>query len=219
MKKRVLVAWSGGKDSAWALHALRGAADVEVAGLFTTVNESRIAVHGVSRALLERQALATGLPLVAVDLPAPCANDEYERAMRHLVARSLREGITHFAFGDLFLEDIRRYREKQFAGSGIALLFPLWGLPTDRLARDMTQAGTKAWIACVDTERAPRAWAGACYDARFIERIAAPIDPCGENGEFHTLVFEGPMLGRPVPCRPGRVRDEGRFVYSELEPA
>lgn len=219
--KRVLVAWSGGKDSAWALHLLRSEPDVEIAGLFTTTNEAdgHVAVHGVRPELLARQAQAAGAPLHTVVLPQPCANAQYEQAMSALAAKALAMGVTHLAFGDLFLEEIRRYRERQFAGSGLSLLFPLWGRPTAALGREMTAAGTRAWIVCVDTSRAPREWAGRCFDAGFVQGVPDGIDPCGENGEFHTFVFAGPMLRDEVPCRPGQRVDRDRFTYADLEPA
>lgn len=171
----MIVAWSGGKDSAWALHVLRRRSGVEVAGLFTTVNEDtgRVAVHEVPGALLREQAAAADAPLHTVPIPRPCPNDVYERGIAQFVAGAKSAGVTHLAFGDLFLEDIRRYRERQFAGSGVELLF-------------------------VDPSRAPRDWVGKVFDPAFVAAVPEGIDPCGENGEFHTFVFEGPMLRRPV---------------------
>jgi uncharacterized protein (TIGR00290 family) len=200
LRKKVLVAWSGGKDSAWTLHVLRSAGDFELAGLFTTVNKDtgRIAVHEVRRELLDEQARAADAPLHVIPIPRPCPNAVYERAIADFIAGAKRAGVTHMAFGDLFLEDIRRYRETQFAGSGVELLFPLWGLPTRPLAEEMTASGLRAWITCVDPKRAPRDWAGKVFDAAFVAAVPQGIDPCGENGEFHTFVFEGPPLRRPV---------------------
>ncbi|HET7197583.1 MAG TPA: ATP-binding protein [Burkholderiales bacterium] len=216
---RALVSWSGGKDSAWTLELLRRRSDVEVAGLFTTVHResAKVAVHGVPLALLEAQARAAGLPVRELDIPANCPNPVYERAVGELVAQAKAEGVTHLAFGDLFLEDIRRYRERQFAASGVELLFPLWGADTGRLARDMTGRGLRAWITCVDTEQAPAAWAGCLFDKRFVDEVPAGIDPCGENGEFHTFVVEGPMLRGRVDARVAGVRREGRWAYADLE--
>ena len=207
-----MLAWSGGKDSAWALHALRNGGEFEVAGLFTTINREtdRVAVHEVRRSLLVEQARAAGAALHTIPIPRPCPNAVYERAIADFVAAARREAVTHVAFGDLFLEDIRRYRERQFAGAGVELLFPLWGLPTQTLAQEMTAAGLRAWITCVDTRRAPREWAGSVFDAAFVAVVPQGIDPCGENGEFHTFVFEGPMLRDRLRARPGaRTESEG----------
>jgi uncharacterized protein (TIGR00290 family) len=195
-----MLAWSGGKDCAWALHVLRRSSDMEVAGLFTTVDEDtgRVAVHGVSGALLREQAAAADAALHTIPIPRPCPNAVYEDAIARFVASAKRAGVTHFAFGDLFLEDIRRYRERQFAGSGVELLFPLWGRLTRALAEEMTASGLRAWIVCVDSNRAPREWLGRVFDPAFVAAVPEGIDPCGENGEFHTFVFEGPMLRTPV---------------------
>lgn len=211
MGKKTLLAWSGGKDSAWALHALRSGGEFEVAGLFTTINQEtdRVAVHEVRRSLLIEQARAAGVALQTIPIPRPCPNAVYERAIAEFVAAAKREGVTHVAFGDLFLEDIRRYRERQFDGAGIELVFPLWGLPTRALAREMTAAGLRAWITCVDTRRAPPEWAGTVFDPAFVAAVPQDIDPCGENGEFHTFVFAGPMLRHRLCLRPGaRTRSE-----------
>jgi len=214
--RRVLVAWSSGKDSAWTLQTLRRDPAHEIAGLFTTVSEERVAVHAVRSALLEAQARSIGLPLHKIEIPYPCANAVYEAAIATFVERAKREGVTHIAFGDLFLEDIRRYREKQFSGSGVELLFPLWQRPTRALAEEMTESGLRAWITCVDSTQAPREWAGRVFDARFVNALPPGSDPCGENGEFHTFVFEGPMLRDPIPARLGEISERGRFVYADL---
>jgi uncharacterized protein (TIGR00290 family) len=212
-----MVAWSGGKDSAWTLHLLRSRADVEVAGLFTTVDErsGRVAVHEVRAELLEAQARAAEVPLHTVPIPRPCPNAVYERAIGDFIVRAK---VTHVAFGDLFLEDIRRYRERQFAGLGVELLFPLWGSPTRSLAEEMTAAGLRAWITCIDAKRAPREWAGSIFDAAFVNAVPQGVDPCGENGEFHTFVFEGPMLRGPVRARPGPAHASETMVCVDLLP-
>jgi len=217
---RVVLAWSGGKDSAWTLHLLRQRPDVEIAGLFTTVNEEtgRIAVHEVRGELLEAQARATGLPLHVIPIPRPCPNLVYEQALGQFIARARRAGVSHAAFGDLFLEDIRHYRERQFAGSGVELLFPLWGLPTRALAEEMTAAGLRAWITCVDAKRAPAEWAGRVFDRAFVAAVPPGIDPCGENGEFHTFVFEGPPLRGAVHAQPGAVTETDGTVRVDLLP-
>ena len=218
MPKRVLIGWSGGKDSAWTLHELRSTPDLEIAGLFTTVHGDRVAVHEVRIALLERQAERAGVPLHTLPIPRPCPNAVYERVIGEFVARAKLSGVTHLAFGDLFLEDIRRYRERQFAQSGVELLFPLWGRRTRALAEEMVEAGLRAWITCVDTKRAPREWAGRIYDAAFIEQIPAGIDPCGENGEFHTFVFAGPMLSSPLAAKLGALTEREGTVCVDLLP-
>jgi uncharacterized protein (TIGR00290 family) len=215
-----MLAWSGGKDSAWALHLLRRRDDVEIAGLFTTVNKDtrRVAVHEVRAELLEEQARAADAPLRTIPIPRPCPNAVYERAIADFVAGAKRDGVTHLAFGDLFLEDIRRYRETQFAGSGVELLFPLWGLATRALAEEMTASGLRAWITCVDSKRAPRDWAGKVFDAAFVAAVPPGIDPCGENGEFHTFVFEGPMLRVPIRASPGPATESQGMVCVDLLP-
>jgi uncharacterized protein (TIGR00290 family) len=220
VRKRILIAWSGGKDSAWALHILRRQPDVEIAGLFTTIHEdvARVAVHAVRTSLLAEQASAAALPLHTLAIPRPCPNAVYEKVLSEFLEKQKKRGVAHVAFGDLFLEDIRRYRERQFAGSGIELLFPLWRMPTRALAEEMTAAGLRAWITCVDSSRAPRDWAGTLFDAQFVERMPAAVDPCGENGEFHTFVFEGPMLNAPVRTRPGVITEDGGFAYADLLP-
>jgi uncharacterized protein (TIGR00290 family) len=217
MSARALLAWSGGKDSAWALHMLR-AGGVDVAALFTTVHDDRVAIHAVRRALLEEQARALGVPLHQLAIPRDCPNAVYERTVGEFVQRMKGAGVTHVAFGDLFLEDIRRYRESQFASSGVDLLFPLWARPTRALAQEMVASGLRAWITCVDTTQAPAEWAGRVYDAQFLPEVTPPVDPCGENGEFHTFVFEGPMLRRPLATALGRCSREGRWAYADIVP-
>jgi uncharacterized protein (TIGR00290 family) len=220
MAGRVIVAWSGGKDSAWALHRLRSEGELEVAGLFTTVDvdTGRVAVHEVRGELLAAQARAAQVALHTVPIPRPCPNALYERALAEFMSAAKGRGVTHVAFGDLFLEDIRRYRERQFAGSGLELVFPLWGLPTRALAEQMTASGLRAWITCVDARRAPRDWAGKRFDPAFVRSVPAGIDPCGENGEFHTFVYEGPMLCAPFGARPGPALEKGGLVCVDLLP-
>jgi uncharacterized protein (TIGR00290 family) len=220
LPKRALIGWSSGKDSAWSLQVLRRDPEVEVAGLFTTVNRenARIAVHAVREELLVAQAQALALPVLRVPIPHPCPNETYERAMAGFVATAKRDGITHLAFGDLFLEEIRRYRERIFAGGGVELLFPVWGLDTRLLAEEMTASGVRAIIVCVDTRRAPREWAGQVFDSQFVKRIPAGIDPCGENGEFHTFACDGPMFRHAVRARLGEIAERDGFVYADLLP-
>ena len=168
--------------------------------------------------LLRAQAASAGVALHTIAIPRPCPNAVYEGAMERFVEQAKADGVTQIAFGDLFLEDIRRYRERQFAGSGVELLFPLWGRPTDRLAAQMTDQGLRALIVCVDLKRAPREWAGAVFDSQFVARIPRGIDPCGENGEFHTFVCQGPMLRAPLDVRAGAVSEACGFAYADLAP-
>ena len=216
----ILLAWSSGKDSAWSLHVLRQDPTVEVVGLLTTINEAydRVAMHAVRRALLEAQAEAAGLPLVVVRIPSPCPNETYEAAMASAVADARARGITGIAFGDLFLEDIRRYREKQMSGTGLSLHFPLWGRPTAALAEAMIDGGLQARLTCVDPRVMPEDLAGAAFDRALLARLPAGVDPCGENGEFHTFAWDGPMFRRPVPVRAGEVVTRDGFVFADLIP-
>ncbi len=221
MKKRTLLAWSSGKDSAWALHLLRQNPDIEPAGLFCTINEvaQRIAMHAVRLELLQQQVLRIGLPLHLLPIPSPCSNEQYEAVMGDFVRQARREGIDCLAFGDLFLEDIRRYREEKLAGSGLTPLFPLWGMATDRLAREMIEAGLRARVTCVDPRVLPAEFAGRDFDATFLSDLPDGVDPCGENGEFHTFVFDGPMFRSPLPIRNGPVVRRDGFVFADVMPA
>ena len=225
-RPRVLLAWSSGKDSAWALHVLRAAAAAdpgapEVVGLLTTVNaiHARVAMHAVRRELLERQAAAVGLPLTAVGIPWPCPDGEYERVMRAAMEAARAEGVTHVAFGDLYLEEVRRYREERLAGTSIAPLFPLWGRPTRALAEEMIAGGLVAHLTAVDPARIPSELAGRRFDAALLAELPAGADPCGENGEFHTFVSGGPMFGRTIPVRAGPVVERDGVVFADLLPA
>jgi uncharacterized protein (TIGR00290 family) len=221
MSQRVLLAWSGGKDSAWALHVLRRQPQWEVVGLLTTFNQAfdRVAMHAVRRELVEAQARAAGLPLWAVPLPWPCSNAEYEAAMRQACRRAVDAGIAAVAFGDLFLEDIRRYRETQLQGTGLEPLFPIWGEPTAALARRMIAAGLRARLTCVDPKVLPEKFAGREFDARLLADLPPAVDPCGENGEFHSFVYDGPMFAAPVPVKLGEVVRRDGFVFADLLPA
>jgi uncharacterized protein (TIGR00290 family) len=215
---KILLSWSSGKDSAWALHLLQKKRPGAVAALLTTVNEAmdRVAMHGVRRDVLEAQARAAGLPLRVVPLPHPCSNEEYEARMRVAVEQAVAEGFTHAAFGDLYLEDIRRYREQQLAGSGLSPLFPVWGIPTDRLAREMICAGLKARLSCVDTRILGPSYAGREFNATLVDDLPAGVDPCGENGEFHTCVYDGPMFEGPLRLRTGEKEIREPFAWSDL---
>lgn len=222
-RPRALLAWSSGKDSAWTLHVLRQRGEVEVAGLLTTVNRAfgRVAMHAVRRELLAAQAAAVGLPLTTVEIPYPCSNAEYEAAMGAAMDRARLAGVTAVAFGDLFLEDVRRYREDRLRGSGLSPLFPIWGRPTDALAREMVASGLRARLTCVDPAKLPAAFAGRDFDGALLADLAAlpvAIDPCGERGEFHSFAYDGPMFARPVPIRAGEVVERDGFVFADLLP-
>jgi uncharacterized protein (TIGR00290 family) len=214
-----LVAWSSGKDSAWTLHRLRQAGEVEVVGLLTTVGSEadRVPMHHVRRRLLEAQADAAGLPLRAVAIPSPCPNVVYEAAMRDALARAAAHGVSMIAFGDLFLEDIRRYREEKLAGTGITPIFPLWGEPTAALAREMVAGGLGACITSVDTALLDASFAGRRFDAQLLAELPEGVDPCGERGEFHTFVHDGPMLHRPLAVVPGEVSARDGAVHLDLD--
>jgi uncharacterized protein (TIGR00290 family) len=217
---RTLLSWSTGKDSAWALHALRRQPGVTVVGLVTTVNEAfgRVAMHGVRRELAEAQAAAAGLPLHILPIPYPCPNEDYERIMGAFVGQQAAEGIEAFAFGDLFLEDIRRYREARLAGTGIAPLFPLWRLDTARLARDMIASCLQAYVTCVDPKKLPARFAGRRFDLDLLAELPAGIDPCAENGEFHTFASAGPMFADPIEIEVGETVTRDGFVFCDLVP-
>lgn len=220
MNKRVLVSWSSGKDSAWALHMLRRQPDVELKGLLTTFNEhfDRVAMHAVRRELVEAQAAAAGLPLWRVPLPWPCSNEEYERRMAEALARAGSEGITHIAFGDLFLEEVRRYRVRQFAGIGIEPLFPLWQPPggTAALARRMLEGDLHAVLTCVDTAWLDERFAGRRFDEALLAELPPAVDPCGENGEFHTFCYAGPMFARSIDVEIGAIRRAAPFCFMDV---
>jgi len=218
---RTLLSWSSGKDSAWSLHVLRQRPDVSVVGLVTTVNAAfdRVAMHGVRRGLLEAQAEAAGLPLHVLPIPHPCPNTDYERIMGAFVAQQAAAGVEAMAFGDLFLQDIRRYREAKLAGSGIVPLFPLWGLDTGRLAREMIGGGLEAYVTCVDPKKLPRTFAGRRFDLGLLADLPADVDPCAENGEFHTFACAGPMFTRPIAVKTGEIVTRDGFVFCDVMPA
>lgn len=215
---RILLSWSSGKDSAWALHVLRQQHPGAVAGLLTTVNEEadRVAMHGVRSSVLRAQAEAAGLPVTVIPLPHLCSNEVYEQRMAAAVAGAVAQGFTHCAFGDLFLEDVRRYREEHLAGTGLQPLFPLWGLPTSQLAREMITAGVEARITCIDARVLPRAFAGRRFDLDLLRELPPGVDPCAERGEFHTCVLAGPMLHGRIDAEIGEIVDRGDFVFADL---
>jgi uncharacterized protein (TIGR00290 family) len=218
---KALVAWSSGKDSAWALEEVRGAGTLEIVGLLTTVTSEfgRVSMHAVREQLLEQQGAALGLPCRKVRIPWPCVNETYEAEMARALAEARAEGVTHVVFGDLFLEDVRAYRETKLAGSGIEPVFPLWGRDTSRLAREMLDGGLRATLTCVDPRALDPAFAGRAFDAALLADLPAGVDPCGERGEFHTFAWAGPMFERAIPVDRGEVVTREGFVFADLVPA
>ena len=216
---KILLSWSSGKDSAWALHLLNQTHPGAVAGLLTTVNEAvnRVAMHAVRRDVLEAQAAAAGIPLRVVPIQSPCPNDVYEERMRVAVEAAVREGFTHAAFGDLFLEDVRRYREDRLAGTGLEPLFPVWGIPTPQLAEQMIDGGLRARLACVDTRVLDASFVGREWDRTLLREFPAGIDPCGEKGKFHTCVYAGPMFTKPLVLDPGEIVTHEPFTWADLK--
>jgi uncharacterized protein (TIGR00290 family) len=216
--KRILLSWSSGKDSAWSLHVLRQRGEYEVAGLLTTFNEAadRVAMHAVLRDLVEQQAAAAGLPLWAVPLPWPCSNEQYESLMAQTCAKAVSEGIEGVAFGDLFLGDVRAYREKQMTGTGLQPIFPVWGRPTRALAEEMIAGGLRAKLTCVDTTKLDQSFAGREFDQSLLSALPAGVDPCGERGEFHSFVYAGPMLNATLPISVGVTVIRDQFAFADL---
>jgi uncharacterized protein (TIGR00290 family) len=215
---KILLSWSSGKDSAWTLHVLRRDGIGEVAGLLTSVNETagRVSMHGVRKDILRAQADAAGLPLMTIPLPWPCSNEIYEARLRTAVDCAVAEGFTHVAFGDLFLEDVRKYREDRLAGTGLTPIFPLWSLPTPQLARDMIAGGLHARLTCVDPRVMPRDFVGAEFDERLLAALPASVDPCGERGEFHSCVTAGPMFSKALNVEAGEIVERDGFVFGDL---
>jgi uncharacterized protein (TIGR00290 family) len=195
--------------------------DVEIVALLTTLNAaySRVAMHAVRETLLEAQAAALGLPLVKAPIPSPCPNAVYEAAMEVAISQARAEGITHMVFGDLFLEDIRKYREEKLARTGVTPLFPLWGLDTKDLAREMVEAGLGAYLTCVDPKKLDRTFAGRAFDKGLLADFPASVDPCGENGEFHTCAYQGPMFRKPIAVEVGEVVEREGFIFADILPA
>ncbi len=218
--KRVILSWSSGKDSAWALHVLRQRPDVRVVALVTTLNRSanRVAMHAVRRGLVEVQAERADLPLWPVELPWPCSNAVYEGLMTAVYERAVAEQVTEIAFGDLFLHDVRDYRERQLQGTGLTPLFPIWHFPTDELANEMIQAGVRAKVTCLDPAKLDRSFAGREFDKTFLELLPSAVDPCGENGEFHTFVYDSQVFSSPISTRIGEIVERDGFVFTDVLP-
>jgi uncharacterized protein (TIGR00290 family) len=215
---KILLSWSSGKDSAWTLHLLNQQYPGAVSALLTTVNEAmdRVAMHGVRRSVLEAQARAARLPLHVVRIPHPCPNEVYEAQMRAAIADARANGFTHVAFGDLFLEDIRRYREEKLTGTGLEPLFPVWGIPTNDLAEQIIDGGLRARLACVDTRRIDAGFAGREFDRFLLRDLPAEVDPCGERGEFHSCVYAGPMFKEPIALQTGETHAVAPYVWRDL---
>lgn len=217
---KAVVSWSSGKDGAWALHEVRRAGALEVVGLLTTVTSefARVSMHAVREELLDLQAASLGLPCRKVHIPWPCPNERYEAEMARAIAELRADGVTRIVFGDLFLPDVRAYREQKLAGTGIEPVFPLWGRDTSRLAREMLDGGLRATLTCVDPRQLDGAFAGRVFDAALLAELPPGVDPCGERGEFHTFAWAGPMFSRPVPVTRGEVVTREGFVFADLLP-
>lgn len=222
MTRRVLLSWSSGKDCAWTLHVLRQQAEVELVGLLTTYNEAndRVSMHAVRKDLVEKQAAAAGLPLWTVGLPSPCSNEEYEGRMRRVVERALAEGVTDMAFGDLFLGDVRQYREDMLSGTGIEPMFPVWCAEseTPALAREMLNAGLRGVLTCVDPSQLDGSFVGRDFDEALLEALPPGVDPCGERGEFHTFCSDGPMFEQAIPVKLGEILSRDGFRFADVLP-
>jgi len=221
MGPRTLLSWSSGKDSAWTLRVMRQQAEYDVVGLVTTINSAaeRVAMHAVRTDLLAAQAAAAGLPLWSVPIPSPCSNAQYEAAMRAVVERARAEAVTAFAFGDLFLADVRAYRERQLDGSGLTPVFPLWLRPTRELAREMVAGGLRAYLTCVDPKQLPARFAGRAFDGALLDELPTHVDPCGERGEFHTFAYGGPMFRRDLAVAVGEIVERDGFTFADVVPS
>ncbi len=216
--KKIWLSWSSGKDSAWTLHVLRQQGEYEITGLITTINTAfdRVAMHGTRRELVEMQAEAAGIPLIKAPLPWPCSNADYECAMKKVCNQALAAGVSAIAFGDLFLADIRAYREQQLKGTGLEPLFPLWLIPTDQLAREMIAGGLRAKLVCVDPKQLDPKFTGRDFDLELLSQLPPGVDPCGENGEFHSFVYAGPMFSRQLPVATGEQVQRDGFSYCDV---
>lgn len=219
-KRNAWLSWSSGKDSAWSLHVMRRRGDVEITALLTTVNRTyrRVAMHAVRESVLDAQAAAAGLPLVKVEIPPSCSNEVYEQAMADAMIKARDEGITHVVFGDLFLEDIREYREENLAKCGMTPVFPLWLKDTRQLANEMIASGLRAYLTCVDPNKLDARFAGRAFDENLLADLPSHVDPCGENGEFHTCVVAGPMFVSPIDVSAGEIVERDGFVFADFLP-
>jgi uncharacterized protein (TIGR00290 family) len=219
-RPKAWMAWSSGKDSAWALHTVRQSGDYDVTGLLTTITETfdRVSMHGVRRSIVEAQARSVGIPLITAPIPFPCPNETYEKVMAAAMARARAEGVRVVIFGDLYLEDVRAYREKTLSPVGMTPVFPLWGRPTHELAEQMIDDGLHAIVVCIDPRRLSRTLAGSRFDRMFLDALPPGIDPCAENGEFHTVVVGGPMFKTPIPVKISETVEREGFVYTDVIP-
>jgi diphthamide synthase (EF-2-diphthine--ammonia ligase) len=219
-RAKALIAWSSGKDSAWALREARRAGDFEIIGGLTTVTDTfgRVSMHGFREELLRVQLDAAGLPAIVLHIPFPCSNEIYEQKMAAAMDEARASGVTHMIFGDLFLEDVRAYRERHLASTGITPVFPVWGRPTPALAREMIDAGLEAHLSTVDLGKLPASFAGRRFDGALLAALPAGTDPCGENGEFHSFVSAGPMLSRKIAVKVGKTVERDGFAYADLLP-
>ena len=219
-RKKTLLSWSSGKDSAWALYVLQHDPRIELLGLFTAMNQkyNRVSMHATRLEMLERQAEAVGLPLQTISLPDPCTNEQYAAIMQQFVTETAANGIECMAFGDLFLQDIREYREKQLKGTGIEPRFPLWAIPTKELAEQMLSAGLDAYVSCVDLKKLPSSFAGRKWSRELLAELPQDCDPCGENGEMHTVVVGGPMFSKAVPVTVGEIVERNGFAFADIIP-
>lgn len=220
MKKKTIISWSTGKDSAWSTYQLQQRDDIELVGCLCTINQEfqRTAMHAVRVELLHAQAQALNLPLTIIELPFPCSNEQYQNIMAQATQTLIDQGVEQMSFGDLYLQDIREYREKNLAGTGIKPIFPLWQKPTATLAVDMIAGGLKTVITCVDPKQLDASFAGRIFDQSFLADLPAGVDPCGENGEFHTFVFDGPMFSSAIAIEVGEVVERDGFVFADVLP-
>ena len=220
MRRKTLLSWSSGKDSAWTLYKLRQNPEIDLVGLFCTVNKefNRVAMHGVRVELLQQQAESVGLPLEIIEIPYPCSNAAYEKVMSQFVETVKNDGVEHFAFGDLFLEPIRNYREEKLKDSGIQPIFPLWNTPTDTLSKEMIASGLRTLITCIDPKKMPKTLVGVEFNETFLRLLPKTVDPCGENGEFHSFVFDGPMFKQKIAVCVGDIVERDGFVFADVLP-
>lgn len=216
--KKILMSWSSGKDSAWALKLLLEDPEYDVVGLFTTVNKKfdRVAMHAVRLDLLKKQAECIGLPLEVLEIPYPCSNEDYETVMKAFVERTKEQEIEYFAFGDLYLEDVRDYRLEKLNGTGIKAVFPAWGLDTKKLSREMVDSGIKTYLTCIDPNKLDPCWAGKLYNHEFLDSLSDETDPCGENGEFHSFVINAPFFKESLEVKVGKVVEREGFVFADI---
>lgn len=220
MKKKVLMSWSSGKDSAWALYKLQQNPEIDLAGLFCTVTKAfdRVTMHGVRVELLLKQAESIGLPMEVIEIPYPCCNAEYEEIMGQFVASAKNDNIDCFAFGDLFLEDVRNYRAEKMEGTGIEAIFPLWGIPTDRLLTEMIDGGLRMVTTCINPKQIPEEFVGREFNQAFLDALPEHVDPCGENGEFHSFVFDGPMFSERIEISVGDIVHRDGYLFADILP-